>query len=67
MITIDVIDELETKTERPMNPKTRMIDKIWWGIWNHNNQLAQSRQQKMIDLAQIMRLDESNIGKWRVR
>lgn len=67
MITIDVIDELETKTEKTKAPKRRLNKIIWWGIWKINNHTSHAEQQAMIDLSNLAKLDEININKWRIR
>lgn len=67
MITIDVIDELETKTEKTKTPKRRLNEIIWWGMWKINNHSSHCEPQAMIDLSNLAKLDEININKWRIR
>ncbi len=67
MITIDVTDELEIKTEKNMTPKRRLSDLIWWGIWKNNNGNHHSNPQELTYLGQITTQIEINNGKWSVK
>lgn len=67
MITIDVIDELVTKTETTKTPKRRLNEIIWWGIWKNNNHSSHTEPQAIIDLLNLAKLDEITINKWRIR
>ncbi|MBN1535870.1 MAG: hypothetical protein JW908_03980 [Anaerolineales bacterium] len=66
MITIDVTDELETKTENDKIPKRRLCDIIWWGFWKNGHNTSHPKAEELIFLGQITLQGEIHNGKWRV-
>jgi hypothetical protein len=66
MITIDITDELEIKTEKNKTLKRRLSDIIWWGIWKNGNGKTNPKPDEITYLGQITTQIEINNGKWRV-
>jgi hypothetical protein len=66
MITIDVTDEMEIKTEKNKTPKSRLSDIIWWGIWKNGKGTINPKPQDLTYLGQITTQVEINNGKWRI-